>query len=315
MNLALGNYTATITDSNGCTASSTTTITATTIERDICIVTVDSTSTKNVIAWEKPVVTNIDSFRIYRDIASVYTKIGSVDFGALSQFTDNTANVNPNNTSYRYKITAFDICGGESVLSAYHKTIHLQVSLGSPSGYQLNWDDYLGFPVTQYRILRDTNNLGNWVAMDSVPFGITSRTDPVPWDSVRYMIEIDHPSGCMISSKNPDPEATNLNSSRSNVYRVADSTLTHVGSYSNELFAFVYPNPNNGQFMIELTNTKKDDYLIEVRNIIGQLIFAEQIDDVSGNFTKEIDLSGRKGVYFLSISNSSGTRTEKLIVY
>ncbi|MCH8286660.1 T9SS type A sorting domain-containing protein [candidate division KSB1 bacterium] len=56
-----------------------------------------------------------------------------------------------------------------------------------------------------------------------------------------------------------------------------------------------------------ITNTKKEDYLIEVRNIIGQLVYTEQIDDVSGNFTKEIDLSGHKGVYFLHISNSSST--------
>jgi len=77
----------------------------------------------------------------------------------------------------------------------------------------------------------------------------------------------------------------------------------------------IYPNPTNGQFIVEFSNQKKDDYLIEVKNIIGQLIYSEEIDNIAGEFTKQIDLSEHRGVYFLSISNSSGTRTEKLIVY
>ena len=77
----------------------------------------------------------------------------------------------------------------------------------------------------------------------------------------------------------------------------------------------IYPNPNNGQFIIELSNVKKEDYLIEVRNIIGQLIYIEEVDKVSGELLK-IDLSEHnQGVYFLSVSNSLGTRTEKLIIY
>jgi PKD repeat protein len=308
-NLALGNYTVSVTDSKGCTTSSTATITATTTERDICIVTVDSTSTKNVIVWEKPAVTNIDSFLIYRDIASVYTKVGSVDFTAPSQFVDNTTGVNPNLTSYRYKIKALDNCGGVSSLSTYHKTIHLQVSLGAPSGYQLNWDDYLGMTISQYRILRDTNNLGNWVPIDSVPFGITSYTDLTPWDSVRYMIEIDHANGCVISSKNPVPMATNLNSSRSNVYRM-NGNVTHAGNYSDELFGFVYPNPSNGVFTVGVNNP--EIFSVKVFNVLGEVIRSMTS---TGKNKITVDLSREsRGVYYVQLSAQGKMTTKKIII-
>jgi len=84
---------------------------------------------------------------------------------------------------------------------------------------------------------------------------------------------------------------------------------------NDEVSFNIYPNPTNGQFIVEFSNQKKDETLIEVKNIIGQLIYSEEIDNIAGEFTKQIDLSEHRGVYFLSISNSSGTRTEKLIVY
>ncbi|MFH1319998.1 MAG: T9SS type A sorting domain-containing protein [Bacteroidota bacterium] len=86
-------------------------------------------------------------------------------------------------------------------------------------------------------------------------------------------------------------------------------------SYNNVTFS-IHPNPNNGQFVIKFSNVKKDDYLFEVRNIIGQLIYTLKADNISGNFMKKVDLTElNSGVYFLSISNVAGIRTEKLIVY
>jgi len=74
----------------------------------------------------------------------------------------------------------------------------------------------------------------------------------------------------------------------------------------------IYPNPSNGQFVIDLNNVKKQNYLIEVRNIIGQLIYTKEISQTSFR----VNLSEHNpGVYFLSVSNSSGTRTAKLVVY
>jgi hypothetical protein len=282
----------------------------TTLGVDICMVTVDTTSTKNRIIWNKPVNTPIDSIRIYRDIASVYTWVGSVSMDSLSYFDDMTNGVNPNITSYRYKISAVDTCGNESGLSAFHKTIHLQVSAALPSGYNLNWDDYLGMPVTQYKIFRDTNNLGNFVVIDSVPFGITAYTDPIQWDSAGYLIEIDHP--CVISKKNPQLMAANLNSSRSNIYRTTDSSLVSVHDIMNADDISILPNPNFGNFSIVTGKTKI--MKMEIIDMLGKEVF--NMNDLSPNNRNRysVNLPRAQGVYTLKLITDSGIINKKFII-
>ena len=90
--------------------------------------------------------------------------------------------------------------------------------------------------------------------------------------------------------------------------------ISGINEISSGLLFNIYPNPNKGQFIVEFNNVQREVTLVEVRNIIGQLIYTEEVDKMSGDFLK-IDLSQHHGVYFLSISNSSGTRTEKLIIY
>lgn len=309
--LVSGNYSVTVTDANGCSVSGSATIVDTTMGIDICIVTVDSTSTRNVIVWSKPVGTPIDSIRIYRDVASVYTYIGSVSVNALSQFVDSTPGVNPNITSYRYKISAVDTCGNESGLSAFHKTIHLQVTLGSPSGYNLDWDDYIGFPIMQYRLWRDTMNGGTWHRMDSTSFAITSYTDLISWDTVAYFIEIDHPMGCIISSKNPTLMASNLNSSKSNWCRTGDSTSGVFDDIPEELSVNIYPNPNFGLFTLALTKDKLSAD-IKILNVLGEEIW--RLNSIVRSKTI-IDL--RKypaGVYYLKGLVNEKIITKKIII-
>ncbi|MBI4931814.1 MAG: hypothetical protein HY841_13690, partial [Bacteroidetes bacterium] len=207
--LAPGTYSVLITDNVGCTTSSTANIIAYTIPAPICLVTVDtSTSTKNVIVWQKPFAGNIDSFRIYREIGlNNYVYIGGVHYDSLSWFTDTTNGVNPKITSYRYKISEVDTCGSESVLSTHHRTIHLSTpSYTPPSTFDLIWtNDYEGFSFSQYYILRDGNNTGIWTKIDSVSYGTLSYTDiNAPTDSARYIVEAAPAQPCNVSIKNPD---------------------------------------------------------------------------------------------------------------
>ncbi|HSY77592.1 MAG TPA: PKD domain-containing protein, partial [Bacteroidia bacterium] len=61
-----GTYTITITDSNGCMNKNMFTVIGDSVPGvSICMVSVDSTSTKNLIIWDKPVQGSIDSFRVY----------------------------------------------------------------------------------------------------------------------------------------------------------------------------------------------------------------------------------------------------------
>ncbi|MCH8319021.1 MAG: T9SS type A sorting domain-containing protein, partial [Bacteroidetes bacterium] len=89
-----------------------------------------------------------------------------------------------------------------------------------------------------------------------------------------------------------------------------------ITEFNNNVKFSIYPNPTNGQFVLEFSDQKKDNYLLEVRNIIGKLIYTQEFNNMSGDFQKQIDFSNHdKGVYFINISSSFGTRTEKIIVY
>ena len=75
------------------------------------------------------------------------------------------------------------------------------------------------------------------------------------------------------------------------------------------------PNPSNGKFIVELRDLNNDEYSFEIRNILGQLVYVETL---KGNAVQDlsIDLTeSEKGVYLLTISNSKGKRTEKLVIY
>jgi len=314
--LALGSRTVTVTDSKGCTTSATTTLTATTISTPVCIVSVDTlTSSRNIIVWNKPVVTNIDSFRVYREISSAYTHIANVAYSALSEYVDITNGVNPNITSYKYKISAVDHCGGVSALSSYHQTIHLSVSAATPCGFNLSWNDYVGMPITQYRIMRDSAHTG-WKAMDSVSYGNTAWTDISCYpanDSIFYMLEIDNGSGCTASLKNdPQPMTISLNSSRSNVYRVGQNP-TNVIITNADMIALVYPNPNSGFFTIDLKNNLTGSAVINVFNMIGEKVYSTiqqtQSAKLSLNLSKQ-----PQGVYYLQISTAKQTITKKIVI-
>jgi len=295
------------TDVKGCTNLDTqSTFIAIPLEVPICMVTVDTT--KNIIVWDKPVVTNIDSFRIYREISSIFVLIASQTYTVLSQFSDTTPGVDPNITSYKYAISVLDTCGNESALSPYHRTINLGVSPATPCGYLLSWNDYIGFTVDQYRILRDTNSTG-WEVIDSVSFGNNQYHDIgcfAPTDTVLYMIEIVTPD-CTPTAKTTNNPIV----SHSNIVNVkASGNGVNSISSVNQLL-HIYPNPFTSQTAISLTKEEKSATL--------------KIIDVLGKEVTSMSFSGKRvvidrgdleaGIYSVQIISEKGIiANEKIII-
>ncbi len=302
-----GTYTVTVTDHNGCFISDTLTIINSVAPSSIpiCMVTVDSSSTKNVIVWEKPAGAPIDSFKVYREIASVYTHIGSVAYSALSEFTDNTSGINPNTTSYKYKLSVLDTCGNESALSAEHQTVHVQLGVAFPQGVNLSWNDYSGFTFPQYRILRDNLGNGNWHAIDSVSFGITTYTSTDVLPNARYIVEAKRPAPC-VSTR----QSTTRSSSKSNTA----SQATGINELFNSMSVTISPNPSNGKFTIQLSSIQLSNSKCEVKihNILGEQIYISELKQRTAN---EIDLSDiPKGIYFVQISDEIKPLSNRKII-
>ncbi|OFX39079.1 MAG: hypothetical protein A2X08_03785 [Bacteroidetes bacterium GWA2_32_17] len=306
--LTAGNYMVTVTDANSITKTASVTIIQSPLisAPSICLVTVDSTSTKNLIIWEKPVVTNINSFNIYREISSVYTHIASIPYSVTSIFTDITNGVNPNSASYKYKISIVDTCGNESTLSNFNRTIHVAVYPESPCGYNLIWNDYIGFPVTQYLIYRDSSNTG-WLKKDSVSFGNTSWTDFTCYpanDTIAYLVEAIYQEGCN-STKDMA-----YNSTRSNVQSNYSDYVPLLST--NDFNLKISPNPTNGKFTVTISNFQSSiiNSQLSIANALGKVIFKSNIT----NPKSEVYLLGQpSGIYIVSIKSGKKVYNQKLV--
>ncbi|PCH96446.1 MAG: hypothetical protein COB85_03580 [Bacteroidetes bacterium] len=280
-----GSYAVTITDNNGCQESSVVTIPVTAPVQEICIVTVDSSSIKNIIVWEKPMVTNIDSFRIYRDVIGVYKHVGSVPYTSLSFFEDNSVGVNPKITSYRYKITTLDACGNESALSDYHETIHVQIAKNGGI-VDMSWDNYEGFGFGYYRILRDSIGQGIWETIDSVTNNNFTYTDiQPPTTNTIYAIEVVHNTGCTAN------KAKSYNSSKSNTTAVSGSNVSALSAIT---------------IVSNVTLGMCDGSAFVVANG-GMQPYTYQWDGNALNQTSQTATSLCEGIYGVQVSDSVGS--------
>lgn len=392
-----GYYTVTVTDNFNCTFSSNPfTVNASYYAApEICMVSVD-TSNHNQIIWEKDASSPFDSVYVYAEtnITNQYLKIGAVPYSSPGVFVDNSSN--PDMRAYRYKLAGKDSCGALTLLSNYHKTMHLTINAGLNGAWNLIWDPYFGFTYNTYLIYRGTT-AQNLQLLAQLPSSVTSYTDlNPPAGNVFYQIEIVKVSPCYPDSLFAKAN-TNYNTSRSNkadnstinpVYLAADfnanstngqwplpvqftdistgnpnawkwdfgdgnssieqnpvHSYNNTGLYSvkliifngnvsdtivktdlidvlpngivninNEFNATVYPNPNDGRFVLEINSTELKQFDIQLFNAIGEIIENNKANLNTSNRV-EFDLEKLPaGVYYLKIIGLKNTTTKKIVV-
>jgi len=306
-----GSYFVKATATNGCsTVSDPFNVNASLLATpEICIVSVDTSQNENIIIWNKPVSNLIDSFKVYKEtyMAGVYAELIAKPYDSLSYFVDTASQ--PMVRSERYKVSAIDTCGNESILSDFHKTMHLTINQGLGSTYNLIWENYEGFPFTFYKVYRGTT-VGGVVVIDSIPSNITTYTDLNPPAGVNYyMIDVIPPGPCNASKVN-----TNYNSSRSNV---ADNKI-FVGfdeNFRDNINLNIYPNPNKGNFMIDIRTIQNDKVNIKVLNNLGVTIYQENNVHINGQYQTYINQNTfNSGIYFVVVQSESGRLVKKVIV-
>ncbi len=302
-NLAAGDYILTVTDANGCVATDTANIGIDVIPIEVCVVTVDSTSTKNVIVWEKPIANGISHFNVYRDVVGTYTYVDSVPYDSLSQYEDVTGGVNPQVTQYRYKISVVDSCGNESDLSDFHQTIHLNAPNLVGNTADLVWQAYGGFTSNfYYRILRDSTGTNDWEVVDSVSLTTLVYTDiAVPNTSnISYLVQIATPNTCTAT------KAQDHNTTRSNRHTIAPPNPPN--SIDELLLnARVQPNPSNGFFSIIV---EASNWSYSILDMNGKLIKNES---ASAN-KAEVNIEALEaGIYMLQISVEGHSVHKKIV--
>lgn len=280
----------------------------------ICMVTVDDSSTHNIIYWDKTPVLFADSFRIYReDATNVYTKIGTVHYNALSEFHDYDSTANPNVTTKRYKIASVDSCGNESAWSPYHNTIYI---VDNGSG-QFSWNLLYTIengpnPVTNYVLMVDSLNNGNWVQRASTA-GTQQNINDIYYNNystvANWRVETAWNISCTATNK-----TAGGNGSQAAVVK-SKSNITNnrtIGIRNNEVNAFaVYPNPTSGSLYLNLTSLK-GKIVVTVASLIGQEVSSSTL--AAGTALHLVDLSALPaGTYVIKVITDKGVSTQKVV--
>jgi len=90
---------------------------------------------------------------------------------------------------------------------------------------------------------------------------------------------------------------------------------TGVDDPETDKYIKVIPNPNTGEFVIEMEITKTQDMEIKLLNVIGQVIYEEKLSKYSGAYQKTIDVGKQAaGIYTLQLITEKGTMNKKIIV-
>lgn len=306
VNLSIGTHSITGSDDNGCLIEEEVTINQinTYGDEEICMVTVDSLTGKNMVIWEKTTGVFTNWFTVYKqnNLTSLYDSIGAVHMDSLSVFLD--AGSNPQQTSDRYRLSVLDECGAESILSDVHRTIHLSANQGLNGEVNLLWNAYEGFTYPNFEILRSSN--GNpYQTIGTVANNSYSYTDLTPpLGTNYYRVSVSNPNGC-----NPSREE---NKSYSNIVD-DEGNPVFSGISGNTLEYSVHPNPSDGVYSITFTGMN-ENAKYSVLDSRGRTILSGTLPSSGQNTSFQIDLSSYTvGLYFIRIYSKGAASAQRLV--
>jgi len=281
------------------------------LQNPICVVTVDDSTTTNLVVWERTQPTGIAYYNIYREtsVQGNYALIDTVHADGITLFNDVVAS--PLSRAWRYKISAVNACGVEGPLSAPHQTIHLDVLDNSGTSVTINWNAYEGTAFSSYFISRYTTANG-WEEIAEVPATQLSYTDGTAFSTpgLDYMVEMQLDEYCTALVY----RTSDFNSSRSNKDKGNFLPGHGTGDSDNGLdeaylsSVTIYPNPATATVTIKQESS--EELMIEIRSVEGQLIKAVTTTQLS----ETIDISSlADGIYFITTGLNNSTQITRII--
>lgn len=273
---------------------------------DICLVTVDSNSTHNIVVWEKASqISNIpiDSVKIYRTaLGGNDSLVGVVHWDSLSVFHDYSAN--PNLRWHRYRISGVDTLGIEGPMSIPHQTIHFSVLDNGSGNLHLVWTPYFGANINFYKCWSDSaGSLPGWQWVNSTSTNADTawwdNTTPSDWTNLTYLVDVDWSNQCSAT------KAQDHNSTRSNRANITPGAVSvFEGLKSVEEFV-IYPNPALERCNIIFSSTNWNPKEISITDLNGKVIRKFNPIRSIGQYTLDVDVSSlASGVYQVCIRSN-----------
>ncbi|GAA4821001.1 choice-of-anchor Q domain-containing protein [Algivirga pacifica] len=314
---SVGDYQVIVTKDGQCgvDAVSITARPAITLTQQICVVSVDPATGKNMVVWDKQKELGIATYRVYKEVGdNDFQLVGKVPFDGPNYFVDTESN--PLVAPERYALSVVDECGVESSRSIAHKTIYLQANQGVNGSVNLSWTTYEGFTVSQVRILRGPS-LDRLQVLDTRPASNSQYSDVNPSANERiYVIEAVNTAGCYIETNNNArvSEQLPINGARSNPGVVEGEVITKIDDFEvKQEQIIVYPNPSQGNFMIKHPYLQ-GEYTMLLKDINGKVIETIKQEDETSEFVS-LSVPGLvNGVYFLFIQVSQNTLIKKVVI-
>ena len=255
-----------------------------------------------MVKWSKPESPYIKDYIVYRETEAtdVYEEIGRIPKNDIAIFNDSTAL--PGQQAYRYSLGYIDYKELEYPLSIAHQTIHLNISQGIDSEWNLIWSPYEGYNVESYNIYKwiETDNMG---LLATVSGNITSFTDYSNSGShVEYMVEAVNNEICGSQG--------NRNST-SNI--VSNTTFGIISDKIADAEFQVYPNPVDGQLFIKSLK-RSENLSISMLDSKGMIMEKHQFDlDQNESFPINVSTFA-DGIYFLKLLDNEKSINRKIII-
>ncbi len=311
-----GLYVLTVKDQNGCQGIASAQIDVEpVVPPQICIVTTDSITNHNIIAWAYDENPGVLAYTIYKEVrAGTFQAIGTISSTGDTEFEDSLSN--PMIRSYKYKLSALDACGNESEQGVSHKTIHLSAGLGfQANSVNLMWDNYEGFYYDAYEVYRYSASLG-WQLVEAIPGYpedvFNSYTDvDVPEDILHYIISVDKGSICRVTGEKASggPYSRSISNLEDNRLK-EDNILEH---HANPMSLTVSPNPSGGEINISYVLQKQGEVSIELLDVFGRKISDIMIQHYpAGKHTIEYTLP-HPNMYFIKCTTNGLVSAQKVI--
>ena len=274
------------------------------MDEEICMITIDQETGKNMIIWEKTKDVDTESYILWRKttVKGVFDMIYESNFDNESIFVD--LDSNPEVKSEVYYLTLIDNCGVSSEPSPTHKPMFLTSSLGANEDeINLAWTPYLidneeiNFP--SYIIYRGAGT-ADLVPIDTIAAGTGTNlyVDANPPTDVDIFYRIAgvkevpcDPNNIGGKKAQSGPFVHSFSNLEDN--RIKTSVLER---YANKLKP--YPNPMESSSFINLTANQTFPLQLKILDTNGRIV---RIKDYNENHIVIEKGNLKAGFYFIEI--------------